>query len=172
MKLPPPKRAFTVLFNGITREIKTPVQVINPLANPPIVIGELRALWDSGATGSMINKNLIDKLGLKKINAGRIQGVHGIQLVDTYIVDLILPYNVKASTLEISGGDIGQTVDILIGMDIISRGDFALTIEKGKTVFSCCYPQLDSKIDFVPSAEKFNKQISKIDLQVNGRNKK
>jgi hypothetical protein len=46
----------------------------------------------------------------------------------------------------------GKT-DVLIGMDIISRGDFALTHKEGKTVFSFRYPSL-ATIDFFASEHR------------------
>jgi uncharacterized protein YecA (UPF0149 family) len=41
-----------------------------------------------------------------------------------------------------------RDIDVLIGMDILGQGDFAVTSHKGKTTFSfCCPPRRE--IDFV-----------------------
>ena len=42
--------------------------------------------------------------------------------------------------------------DILIGMDIINRGDFAVTNRNGKTMFSYRYPSM-AAIDFQSEPE-------------------
>jgi hypothetical protein len=39
--------------------------------------------------------------------------------------------------------------DVLIGMDIISMGDFAITNARGKTIFSFVIPSLNKKISFI-----------------------
>jgi len=38
--------------------------------------------------------------------------------------------------------------DIIIGMDIISMGDFVITNARGKTLFSFVIPTLNKKISF------------------------
>ena len=43
--------------------------------------------------------------------------------------------------------------EVLIGMDIISMGDFVITNAKGKTLFSLVNPTLNEKISFI---EKVN----------------
>jgi hypothetical protein len=47
----------------------------------------------------------------------------------------------------VTKGDLGST-DVLIGMDVICKGDFALTHKGGKTVFSFRYPSI-ATIDFL-----------------------
>ncbi|GMQ96553.1 MAG: hypothetical protein BMS9Abin15_0226 [Gammaproteobacteria bacterium] len=47
---------------------------------------------------------------------------------------------------------IGNDVDVLIGMDIITLGDFAVTTYNGKTTFSFRMPSL-TEIDFVKEIE-------------------
>ena len=46
--------------------------------------------------------------------------------------------------------------DILIGMDIISQGDLAVTNKQGKTVFTFQIPA-SHKIDFKAELEKYEK---------------
>ena len=48
-----------------------------------------------------------------------------------------------------------QQPQLLIGMDIIGLGDFAVTNADGKTTFSFRVPSVE-EIDFVPDAEESN----------------
>jgi len=55
--------------------------------------------------------------------------------------------------IKVTRGEIHGDVDVLIGMDIISQGDLAVTNFMGKTAFSFRIPSLEC-IDFVRSAPK------------------
>jgi hypothetical protein len=47
-------------------------------------------------------------------------------------------------------------VDVIIGMDILGMGDFAVTHQAGKTTFTFCAPSR-KEIDFVAEVEAYNK---------------
>ncbi len=69
-------------------------------------------------------------------------------------VNLILPNGVEivgipACSLPIAGGD------VLIGMDIIASGDFAITQDNGKTMLTFQIPSTH-KIDFVDEINRKN----------------
>jgi hypothetical protein len=73
-----------------------------------------------------------------------------------YLVSVFLPNNVCFSPLRVTEGDLVGDVEVLIGMDIIGRGDFAISNKDGKTAFSFRMPSLE-RIDFVEQ----NKSLSK-----------
>ena len=54
---------------------------------------------------------------------------------------------VMVTSMELNGG-----FDVLIGMDILGLGDFAVTHQNGNTTFSFCCPSL-REIDFVKELE-------------------
>ena len=69
--------------------------------------------------------------------------------VDTYSVNIFLPNFVAIPAVRVSLGTIGGSdIDVLLGMDIITIGDFAITNQEKKTTFSFRFPSLE-KIDFV-----------------------
>ncbi len=144
--------AFTSKWNGLARQIKTQVFIKSPLDETKIS-ENIIALWDTGATGTVISSNIVKELGL--ITTGKItsNGVNGPASVNTYIIDVILPNKVciESVTVSESAHFGGHGFDVLIGMDIISLGDFAITNEKGITVFSYQIPS-SNEIDFVPEA--------------------
>ena len=58
----------------------------------------------------------------------------------------MLPNNVGIAYVEVTEGDL-MGEDVLIGMDIITRGDFAITNVGGKTTFSFRIPSVET-IDY------------------------
>lgn len=148
----PPPRAFTAKGNGIARELQSEVIVELPsfLGSGLNKHQKFLAIWDTGATNSVITANAAKILGL--IPTGKIptHGVHGTQVVNKYLVNLILPNNVRFPNLSVSEAPtLGGTYDVLIGMDIIAKGDFAVTQANNQTCFSFRVPPGSTHIDFV-----------------------
>jgi predicted aspartyl protease len=145
-------KAFTIEHDGVARMIKSECGVSTSF-NPILDKGEhpkvckYIALWDTGATGSVITKKVIDDLSL--VPTGVIQAFHaqGDGMVNTYLVNILLPNNVGFISLPVTEGVL-KGMDVLIGMDIISGGDFAITNLNGKTTFTFQVPSV-KKIDFV-----------------------
>ena len=55
------------------------------------------------------------------------------QNTSTYYVDLIVPGEMIFKTLEVTEGEL-EYVDVLIGMDVISQGDFSISNGNNETV--------------------------------------
>lgn len=99
------------------------------------------AIWDTGATGSVITQKIVDKLGLIPTGKTTVHGVNSTQVVDTYIVDILLPNNVNVENVNVMVCEINSPgSDMLIGMDIIGIGDFAISNASNHTEFSFCFP--------------------------------
>ena len=79
---------------------------------------------------------------------GKIPVYHadGMSIVNVYTIDLRLPSGVMFRKLKVTSGDLKDT-DVLIGMDVISMGDFAVTAKDGTTKFSFQIPSTHD-IDF------------------------
>jgi SEC-C motif/gag-polyprotein putative aspartyl protease len=132
---------------GILREIHTPVAVLIP--NEPTKFAEVGGLWDTGASGSAITKRIVNLLGLVPTGAAHVQTAGGVFLQNQYTIDLALPnqvviHGIIATELD---GVVGADSDVLIGMDVITLGDFAITNFNGKTCMSFRVPSCE-KIDF------------------------
>ncbi len=109
--------------------------------------GKYIGLWDTGATATGITPRIVKELGLAPSGVVNVSGVHGSKVVPTYYITLLLPNNVRiygipATEIE----NIGEA-DVLIGMDIIIYGDFAISNFNNKTVFSFRTPPIET-IDF------------------------
>jgi predicted aspartyl protease len=105
-----------------------------------------RALWDTGAELTVITPETAKKLGLRVISKTEIATPSGTMECSQYFVDLLLPNGVRIETILVTEA-IPSNCDVLIGMNIIGLGDFAVTHFEGKTVFSFRVPSMQC-IDF------------------------
>lgn len=81
----------------------------------------------------------------------RVSTAGGLRDTPWYFANIMLPNGIGFSMLKVSRGELHGGVDVLIGMDIITRGDFAISHANGSTVFSFRYPSL-AEFDFVKEA--------------------
>jgi predicted aspartyl protease len=94
------------------------------------------AIWDTGATGTVISPNVVEKCNLKPIGKCNSHTASDTVIANVYLISIELPNKVIIPNLRVSEGNLPGEADILIGMDIISIGDLALTNGNGKTTFS------------------------------------
>jgi len=124
---------------------------------------EYLAIWDTGATHSAITKKVVNDLGLLPTGVRETRHAGGRSSNNTYLVNIALPNkvmvpNVRVTEIQlIPDDDISDTQQpqLLIGMDIIGLGDFAVTNTNGKTTFSFRIPSV-KEIDFIPEAQENN----------------
>lgn len=141
--------SFTTTYNnGLSNVLKNKVKIRDTLI-PNLAEGpkEWVALWDTGATNSVITNKVVSSLGLKPVSLGKAYTPQGEYTAYKYYIDLTLPNGVTINKLIVMEGT-PFGCDILIGMDVIGRGDFAVSNHQGITSFSFRMPSL-SKIDFV-----------------------
>ena len=87
-------------------------------------------------------------MNLIPVGNTNISTANGIVAVNTYFVDFGLPNGVTVKNVLVSCADLGDDIDVLIGMDIIRHGDFAITNTNKKTTFSFRTPSIQ-EIDYV-----------------------
>jgi predicted aspartyl protease len=141
-------QSFTIDYSGIANILYTECGVCKAFipgksATPHPKVESFRALWDTGATNSVISKNVADKLGLSAISVTKAYHAGGENIVNVYLVNILLPNKVGIPSLRVTEGIINGT-DVLIGMDIISKGDFSICTTGGKTKFSFQMPSTHS----------------------------
>lgn len=144
---------LTLNSNGRLNVIKTPAWV--SLAFDPISTSlphpdsqQFNAIWDTGATGSVISERVIASCGLKPIGVALVHTAGGVTRTEVYLINIRLPSNVGFSNVRVTKGQMGPDADVLIGMDIIGMGDLAITNFGGQTCFTFRVPSL-AQIDFV-----------------------
>lgn len=152
--------AFTVKFSGRVAQITTKVGVSlpfdpqsppNPL--PPRV--ERTALWDTGATHSVIGPDVAADLALKPVGSTKVSHASGTTISPTYLVNLYLPNRVGilgVVATELPENHIGP-FRVIVGMDVIGLGDFALSNAGGKTTMSFRTPSC-AAVDYVTEANR------------------
>lgn len=113
----------------------------NQLNTPPIH-REYIALWDTGATGSVITRGVANALGLAPIGIQQVHGAHGTADCNVYKVNITLQHNevsIGFSMLDVTEGVL-VGCDVLIGMDIISQGNFRIDNNNGNNEFTFQMP--------------------------------
>lgn len=147
--------ALTHSPNCIVDCIKTPVHLKNPYGNTQL---DTLAIWDTGATNSVITRSAATDLGLIPVSKAVVNGVHGSNEVNVYYIDITLnndQINLQIPVTECAELSTDLETRFLIGMDIIHRGDFAITNHSGKTVMTFRVPSLQP-IDFVRGIKEAN----------------
>ena len=125
----------------------------NESDEPEPAAHQFDGIWDTGATGSLISANVVERCDLKQTGVATIRTANGNEdTVPTYIVNLRLPNQVVVMGIPVARGSFGDA-DVLIGMDVITKGDFAVSNWDGKTSFSFRVPSL-GEIDFVKEEER------------------
>lgn len=130
-------------FDTYARELAIPVAITckygncHDFGNPQ---RDCKAIFDTGATASMISSDIANELGLIPYGTATISGVHGTESSNIYIIDMIFRNGFKIPNISVSeaGGSAG--FDLLIGMDIISKGTMLLSGAHGRTFFYFAYP--------------------------------
>ena len=101
----------------------------------------IKALWDTGASRTCISLECVTKLNLVPIGRCTNMTASGPSEARTYLVDVLLPNKVIVPEVMVTDARIGtQGFDILIGMDLISIGDFSVSNFEGKTTLSYRIP--------------------------------
>ena len=143
--------AFTTGANGRMFVLRSTVYVFNTLnvqsGQHDSVISsgsgffQCQAIWDTGATGTCITKKVVEALGLQPIGFCRISTAGGVVDAPRYKLDIKLPNNVVITGIIATECTL-DGADVLIGMDLITMGDFAISNYEGKTVFSFRFPSV------------------------------
>ena len=103
-----------------------------------------KAIWDTGATGSAINIKAVQELGLQRIGVEDVTGIGGVVMkVETF--RLVINFPRCGTYLLESVAGIPMPNEVLIGMDVISRGDFSFV--NGK-IFSYRSPSFHDPVEF------------------------
>jgi hypothetical protein len=145
--------SLTAKCNGIACEIITKISVcatqIVQIGNNKSSLYSCDALWDTGATNSVITEGTASLLGIKPIDYVNVCHAGGVSKQPVYMVDIYLPNKVLVQNVRVTCcPDTTGNFGVIIGMNIITKGDFALTNVGGKSTFSFRMPSMET-IDYV-----------------------
>jgi hypothetical protein len=146
-----PHQAFTARANARTLRLITQVEIFPPHATPttpPTPGKKYQGLYDTGATNSVISPQVVADLHLASIGMRTVGVGGGSHTTTAHLVNIGMPNRVMFSMVPVAKMVMPGGVDVAIGMDILGLGDFSVTHQDGKTVFSFCVPSR-RHIDFV-----------------------
>lgn len=151
-----PVHAISRYYQSISNVIVTELNVVNPYnGSSKTTLG----IWDTGATNSCISKSLAQELGLIPVQRATVMGVNSSDEVNVYLATLILPNpNIRLNVLVTECNELSKDgkTRMLIGMDVITKGDFCITNLNGKTVMTFRSPSIEL-IDWVADINKDNR---------------
>lgn len=130
-------------FSARDRQIITPVDILKPVSRSGKIVvlqSGVRALWDTGASGSTISNSLARKLGLRSMGTRQMLSASGTATTNAYLTGLQITQDIMIPQISVMGFAGAGNFDMLIGMDVISRGDFLVSTANGITYFSFMVP--------------------------------
>ena len=73
---------------------------------------------------------------------------HGMSIAQVYEVSISLPNDIVFPTLSVVEVEGSRLFDVIIGMDILSKSDFAFSANNSDSCFSMRLPSKNELIDF------------------------
>lgn len=102
-------------------------------------VANYNALWDTGATQSCISSKIVKDLGLNPVGKIQMSTAGGVSATNVYHISMKLPNRCYIEKLKVAEVQLAGC-DALIGMDVISKGNFSISHDTGKTVFEFGIP--------------------------------
>lgn len=148
--------SFTTIFNGLANCLINKVE-IGPAFNPeeqepPPKLTTYNAIWDTGATNTIITERVANDCGITPTGVTRLETVSGTDSGYTYFISILLPNKLGIPNIKVAEGNLKNPIDLLIGMDIINKGDFAVNNIGNRTSFSFRMPSLE-RVDYTKSSQ-------------------
>ncbi|MDR2589011.1 MAG: retroviral-like aspartic protease family protein [Spirochaetales bacterium] len=106
------------------------------------------ALVDTGASGSCISMRFARQFQLKPFSMAGVHSAHGTMIVPRYYVDIYLPNGLFQQNMDVTEFMGQQDFDFIIGMNILSQCDVAITNANAKMIFSFRMPPDYLHIDY------------------------
>ena len=124
-------------YDGIVDYLETEVRLITDNMTTQDSRGQKYVgLWDTGSSRSCVRSDIIQKLGLNFSGRSLISTANGRLRVKTYTISIELPNGEIISNLIVSAANLESNVDVLIGMNVIKKGNFHIDNSSGRTNFS------------------------------------
>lgn len=109
-----------------------PTEIVSELYCPTLK-RTLKCRWDTGSPRTYIKA---DSFFMKPSNGVTAMDTRsGVVAAELYDIEIIIDPVAKPVRLEVCGVRHIRGADCVIGMDVIRRGDFTITMVKGKLLF-------------------------------------
>lgn len=153
-------KAFSTRYDGIPAVLKIDISINSTIVDSNNKKFKCKGIWDTGATSSAISSEVAKRCGLVPISKAIVHTAGGVVSQNVYLVDIELPNDVVMKSVRVTEIPQINGADALIGMDIMSMGDMALTHHNKKTIFTFRFPSVED-IDFVEMIKIENEKIKK-----------
>jgi len=117
---------------------------------------DVYALIDTGATNTSISNRLAASLNLKAVEQCKVAAAGGIHIANVYSIEISIKDMIKFTNIKAAEFIKNDKFDIIIGMDILTLGDLAITNHDYRTVVSFRVPPDTAHIDFVAASNDNN----------------
>ena len=156
-------KAFTLKARGLLNNLPTQTLIISETRDKSFnpIPKMWNAIWDTGASKSCISPKIVEYLHLIPVGKASISTANGLTDTNTYFINVGLPNGVMIPDVLVSCANLGDSLDVLIGMDIINYGDFSITNFNGRTTFSFRIPSI-KETDFVSEYDNEKKKTTKL----------
>lgn len=150
-------RAFSIKYQGLTRAlfvdifIKTARIDKKQQIEAPAEEYKFTGIIDTGASKTAISERVVEKLSLPTISMENICTANGPHLTSSHYVDIFLPNHFVVESILVNMAILPEskspnmpTIDFLIGMDIISKGDLCISNYGKETIVSFRIPSQEN----------------------------
>ena len=139
--------SLTYTHIGLVDAILTPVELFSDFYNE-ITSYLTNALWDTGAMVSVISPEIVSKLNLDIVDTIQIAGINGESLAGVAIISIHFPNGAVIEDVRVAICNMSPGNEMIIGMDVITLMDIAITNGGEQTQFSFVIPPFENRIDF------------------------
>ena len=139
--------ALTYTHIGLVDAILTPVELF-PNVYDEVTSYLTNALWDTGAMVSVISPEVAEKLKLDIVDTIQIAGINGESPAEVAIISIRFPNGAVIEDVRVAICSMTPGNEMIIGMDVITQMDIAITNGRGQTQFSFAIPPFENRIDF------------------------
>lgn len=131
-------RSITSVVLGAAPELTYPVMVSDGLGGEP---RSYIAVWDTGSTDTVVTRRVAEELSLEDLGEEEFTCVAGVGRFQTHIASLEFKGGMRIDSITVGEFvSCGHGYDVIIGMDVIGMGEFAVSSLNGLTTFSFRLP--------------------------------
>lgn len=139
--------ALTYTHIDLVDAILTPVDLFSDVYDE-VTSYLTNALWDTGAMLSVISPEAAKKLNLDIVDTIQIVGINGESTAEVAVISIRFPNGAVIEDIRVAICGMSPGNEIIIGMDVITQMDIAITNGGGQTQFSFAIPPFKNRIDF------------------------
>lgn len=143
--------AFTGRFPVFRGRVVSPLYIGSPVEGNPRGI-KVKAVWDTGASMSLVSKEVADLLKLPVGESSEIRGAFDSKCnCPKSVARLMIVLGAQTITHNVQVAErphCDLDCDVVLGLDFITLGDFALSHDGKQLLMSFTFPPINVPLDF------------------------